>query len=663
MKRPLFAAALVLVVVTVLRLMTGGAVAPPGSEQSSLPTDGKAVMITGRVCRKTNETISLNSVVLYQIPDNLNILRDNITFVSKSYQGISCKEEFICEVAGAEAVTLGSTVTVKGTFAPFSEGMNPGEFDSARYYRSIGVGGKIRKGQVLHEEAPTFPVKEFLYQLQRKGRARLYAVLPEKEASIVCALLLGDREELDDTTQELYKQNGILHILSISSLHVTALGMSLYRVLRRIGVPVRVSAVFGGIVIFLYGMMTGFGISACRAVFMYLLRMLAQMTGRTYDMLNALGAVGMGMLLYRPWYLTNTGFLLSYGAVLGIGIVYPALRKKMGESPPKILYGEPGIKRIARNLKKYVREQLLFGLSVTLCTVPIQLWFFCEVPVHTLLVNLLILPFTKPLLICGAAVLLLPFAEIPGAIDCGILWWYEAVCRLFESFGILQWNPGKPEVWQMVLYYGMLLGFVLRVRKPKGRSRELLGMYRKLRKWNGLISILWIVLMMWIFELPFNTETKAVFLSVGQGDCCVLQTETGRTYLIDCGSSSRGKVGEYVLLPYLKYNGINTIDGVLVSHADEDHVSGIQELLLLAEENGITVKQLVLPDIEEKLWQKEFGTLVDAASSAYDGNGIPVRCLAAGESWYAGGAEFLCLHPQAPSDLPRIRCILPPDTA
>ena len=90
------------------------------------------------------------------------------------------------------------------------------------------------------------------------------------------ALLLGEKGGLEEETRELYRRNGILHILSISSLHITILGMGLYRLLRKAGLPVWAAAVLGGMFMIGYGMLTGFGVSVCRAVGMYLLRMLAE---------------------------------------------------------------------------------------------------------------------------------------------------------------------------------------------------------------------------------------------------------------------------------------------------------------------------------------------------------------------------------------------------
>ena len=134
-------------------------------------------------------------------------------------------------------------------------------------------------------------------------------------------MLLGDDAGLDREIKELYKRNGIVHILSISGLHITLIGMTLYRLLRRMGMPVWPAALAGSGILILYGIMTGLGVSALRAIAMYLIRMLGEVLGRTYDMLTALGVAGAVTLLFNPMYLCHAGFLLSYGAVLGMGVL------------------------------------------------------------------------------------------------------------------------------------------------------------------------------------------------------------------------------------------------------------------------------------------------------------------------------------------------------
>ena len=648
-------------------------------------------------------------------------------------------------------------MAVRGVFFEFSEATNPGEFDSRTYYRSKQVMGRLKNAELIERAEPAFGIREWLLQRREYWEAYLTECFPKKEAAIMSALLLGEKGGLEEETRELYRRNGILHILSISSLHITILGMGLYRLLRKAGLPVWAAAVLGGMFMIGYGMLTGFGVSVCRAVGMYLLRMLAEVAGRTYDMLNALGAVGGVMLLWNPYYLQNSGFLLSYTCVLGIGIVYPVLkkwleerqaerrkgkagsvrevliegrkersveemrgeregkersvrevrgekrkgkegsvrkvdeggRKKKEGSVRKVDEGErkgkersvrkvdeEGRKKKAGSVRKVdeegrkkkegsVRERcrrrkekegnigkvcgkkakvmlidsLLLSISIQLVTLPVQLWFFFEVPVLGGVINLLILPLVKPLVISGVFLLLFPFAgKWISVVGIFILRWYELVCSFFDRLPWQTWNPGRPEIWQILVYYGALLLMLRGMNRGKNSGRG--------ARWgSGCLFVIGLILL----GMRFGNGAQIIFLDVGQGDCVLIQTEAGENYLYDCGSTSRSNVGKYVLLPYLKYRGIRNLDAIFVSHPDRDHVNGVIEVLEYAKEKGIQVAQIVISATGIENAAEQYEELLEAAAGAYDGAGAEVRLLAAGDKWSGrkGAAEFLCLHPGA----------------
>lgn len=643
MKRPLFAVTLLLVAVAWIKLAAGGYEAPPGTSSGAFwPEERQPLCISGQICQKEASAVWL---------DSITILNSEEAFLRADgpNQETPYFPKIICELSGMSAeLPMGSRVVVSGIFAPFSRASNPGEFDSFLYYRSMGVGGRLREGKLLGMNRGRWPLREAAFRLRQFLKARIYTLLPEETAQVVCALLLGDKTELDGELKNLYKRNGILHILSISSLHITIIGMSLYRLLRRLKLPVVPAAMAGGCILLFYGCMAGFSVSACRAIGMYLLRMLAEILGRTYDMLTALGTLAAAMVLYNPFYLQNAGFLLSFSAVLGIGIVQPALAEEEGKATPRY-FGEPGWRLWLRKRAGALKSSMTASLSITLMTLPVQLWFYYEVPTCSLLINLLVLPFMKPLLICGF-LCLLPGLGWVGMADRGILAGYELICACFDKLPFRTWNPGRPQLWQVVAYYGILLGvltFSAKMREQTGRSpgrKKPEDVHRK-----RAVKAAWFLAccaMAILMGFRFFRGSRVVFLNVGQGDCTLVQTASGETCLIDCGSSSRSSVGEYVLLPCLKYYGIHCLDAVLLTHPDDDHMNGMLELLKLAEENRIAVRQLVVPAIEEERRSGEFGEILrTVALSAASGKGVGVRWLGAGEGWEWDGGRFLCLHP------------------
>ena len=721
MQRPLFSVWVGLIILTALRLWRGGDTSPWLPDGGTL-AEGSEIVVTGQVCWREDASFYLNEITFYSEQFIDDIKAANQQRISKTYK-------LKCETTAPTAI--GEYVAVRGVFFEFSEATNPGEFDSRTYYRSKQVMGRLKNAELIERAEPAFGIREWLLQRREYWEAYLTECFPKKEAAIMNALLLGEKGGLEEETRELYRRNGILHILSISSLHITILGMGLYRLLRKAGLPVWAAAVLGGMFMIGYGMLTGFGVSVCRAVGMYLLRMLAEVAGRTYDMLNALGAVGGVMLLWNPYYLQNSGFLLSYTCVLGIGIVYPVLKKWLEERQAERRKGKAGSVREVRierrkerrkersveemrgerkgkersvrevrgekrkgkagsvrkvdekgrkkkeesvrkvdeegrkkkegsirercrrrkekegNIRKVcgkkakvmLIDSLLLSISIQLVTLPVQLWFFFEVPVLGGVINLLILPLVKPLVISGVFLLLFPFAgKWISAVGIFILRWYELVCSFFDRLPWQTWNPGRPEIWQILVYYGALLLMLRGMNRGKNSGRG--------ARWgSGCLFVIGLILL----GMRFGNGAQIIFLDVGQGDCVLIQTEAGENYLYDCGSTSRSNVGKYVLLPYLKYRGIRNLDAIFVSHPDRDHVNGVIEVLEYAKEKGIQVAQIVISATGIENAAEQYVELLEAAAGAYDGAGAEVRLLAAGDKWSGrkGAAEFLCLHPGA----------------
>ena len=610
MRRPLFAVCLLLVAIAALRLWWTQSVRGEQTEKSFFQ-NGQSVTVSGRVCSRDNSSFLLDSVIL--LSDAADSRQEIQTFKHEKW---ICEYEMPCSVQEDDGVgkvpQIGSLVTVRGDFCTFSAASNPGQFDTEMYYRTIGVTGRMKNVSVLVAGSHYSRWREALDTGRVFFRSRLYQVFPTEEASVMAAMLLGDKEGLNREIKDLYQRNGIIHILSISGLHITLIGMGLYRLLRRLGMPQWLAAVCSGCVLLLYGVLTGMGVSACRAIGMYVIRMGGEVLGRSYDMLTALGVMAVILVWSNPWYLCHAGFLLSFSSVLGIALLAPALEtgRRRGTSA---------------------------GVAVTLFTMPVQLWFYYEIPVWSFLLNMLILPLMSAVVGTGILVMLLPGSGLLGTVTCLILKGYELLCHLFEKLPFHTWCPGKPEVWQVLVYYGILLGFAFGARHRKKRYGTKAGSLAAWKKVTARFMILPAVL---IFAVSTKTGDRVIFLDVGQGDCILLEMKTGETYLFDCGSSSRTGVGQYVLLPYLKYRGIREINAVFVSHADTDHCNGIVELLENGEEEGIRIKQLVLPAIVKEQRTQEFAEIIDAS-----GEKTVLSYVGAGAEWKQGRLRMTCLNP------------------
>ena len=672
---------------------------PPDMISAQSLGNSEELTLTGQVYKKDDQTLYLQDVSVHMqtFEGSQDPSQKTKSKAGSSRQNISCKDNIICKMTVAEEIPLGSYVTLRGSFTPISTATNPGEFDAAAYYRTIGVGGRLNKAEILQEGQTYWRVREWLYELRISLEERLNRALPQDQAGVLSALLLGDKGSLEERVENLYRQSGILHILSISSLHITIIGMSIYQLLRRLRVPVCPAALAGSIFLLLYGALTGFGVSACRAIGMYLIRMLGEVLGRTYDMLTALGVVGALMVWQNPYYLHHSGFLLSYASVLGVGVLCPALGDLgEGRRPKQELADaseESVIRKMLQGVGEKFRQSFTASLSVVLATLPVQLWFYYEVPVYSVFLNLLVLPFVKPLMLVGFLVMVFVGCWPAGIVAGGILEWYEWLCELCGQLPFHTWNPGCPKLWQIAVYY-LVLGAVVFAREKmreaekvretetqreeredasSGGSRRRLaegGLRRAMEGSLGRVSkgdlqrapeesyrylymriadkaATGMILVCAVLLLGFRpgAENSITFLDVGQGDCILVRTRSGETYLFDCGSTSRTGVGEYVLVPFLKYNGIQTLDAVFISHPDADHANGISELMVLGQESGVEIRQLILPDITEELRRDQLSELIEAAYMADQKNTVEIRYIAAGDGWECGSVRFTCLNP------------------
>lgn len=607
-------------------------------------------------------------------------------------------ENILCYLReGVPEPEIGSLVILKGTLKNFQQPTNPGQFNAPFYYQILRISFRLNQAEIQVKSDRFYKIAEGLYQLRRKAGSKVDALLPEQEASVMKTMLLGEKRILDEEIKGLYQRNGIAHILAISGLHISMIGMGLYQLLRRAGLKIKLSAILASMIIVLYGMMTGFAVSAIRAIAMFLLQMLAQILGRTYDRITALAVAAVLVLVEQPLYLFHSGFQFSFLCVLGISLILPVLG----------------------NVRK--GKKLFEGVALMAVTLPVYLGVFYQIPVYSMFLNFIVLPMMSILMGAGIVMILAAFLCTPLAIPAawlitGILMVYERLGLFTEQLPHHYWTPGCPAKWQLAVYVAVLiiiaaLGRTKRkavlyqrdcihkdcIHRRGGCAKEILqedppchevlqyeksqyersqhGMAqynipryevsqyeipqyemqnKRIRriachggKWISTygipVGICWGFLLLGVVILTwrFRPELKVTFLDVGQGDCIFLQTENGDSYLTDGGSSSVSKVGKYRMIPFLKYQGASQIKAVFVSHADSDHYNGIAELLEQAELEGIRVENLVLTDIADECRSEGYEELVELAGQ----NGITVQLLHEGQQLQDGELLFQCLHP------------------
>ena len=583
---------------------------------------------------------------------------------------------FLCTMAEEEEPVIGSRVCISGTFFTYESASNPGQFDAAAYYASQGIYGRIVSESCSIMQKPSgisgvlFCGKEQLFRLRRYLCGQLRWQFGEENGALLSAMLLGERVYLQDEIKSLYQEAGIFHVAAISGLHISLLGMGLFTFLLKIFrklIPRKPRCTLMGALLFsvagmgVYTIMTGMSASALRAFSLFVLLLLAKWCRRTFDTLTALSCCGVWLLFINPGYAGQSGFLLSFSAILGITLLKPALFRKNSFSwiPSGKTFPTPfGTNHSNfQKLSGLLAEGFATSLSVWFFTLPIQCWFFYEVSLAGLFLNLIVVPLAGPLLVvCMAAIafshihtfFLWLSAEILPILPAGMLSFLpataERVCHMVVSLilfiykscatvaaGIVNstWTPGKPSLIRILFAYAIMALFIF----ISNRKEEFQVRYRA-----GLL--LGVILL--FMPVPGKNLT-VTFLDVGQGDCICLEVPDGGVYLFDGGSSSINNAGTYRLEPFLKAKGIRHLNAVFLSHGDEDHVNGILELL---NNPHFTIEMIVLPDRSPKMLSEEFGSVLTAAGKQK----IDIRCIAAGASFQLNEVNVLCLNPKASGD-------------
>lgn len=556
---------------------------------------GREVCLTGRVYAKEYKGGDSPVLSLYIEPSVLSFQEEEIPF----------QDSFICMLQEETDVPIGSTVAVCGVLREYEPASNPGQFDAEIYYTIQHISAKIQKAELLFSDGKTDVLREGLWKVKRALACGMEAVFAKDDAAILKTMLLGDKSSLTDEVKTLYKEAGILHILAISGLHITLLGMGFFKILRRLRMPILPASLLCGGCMLLYGMLTGMPVSAVRAIGMFLLRLLAGCIGRTYDMLTALSVCGAAMLISQPYYLYHSGFLLSYLAVLAIPLLKPAIL-------PDSLKQNP------------LAETFFSTLAISLFTFPVQLFFFCEVSVYAAFLNLAVVPLVGVVMILGilglVSYFLLPaLAPFFAAPAHEILNAYSGGASFFRDLPGSMWTPGKPEAWQIAVYC-LLLAVLLVCKKLK---------------WKYRIGLLCGAVM--VFCIHDRSMLRITFLDVGQGDCICVELPEGGVWLFDGGSTGVSDVGTYRIAPFLKSCGITELDGIFLSHDDADHINGVEELL---REESIQTGLLALP-CTAKGEAEMFEGILEAAAARE----IPVLWLEEGMTWESNGVKAVCLHP------------------
>ena len=574
--------------------------------------------------------------------------------VENGEKSVSVKRIFV-NTEKIPNVKIGNIIKVRGKLRQFEEAANKGNFDSRKYYLSLGFYGKIEAGTIEVINSDYSGIRQGLYELRMEIIERLeklcsdnngiFSIINNKNG-IIGAIILGDKTDLDSDIKELYSVSGIAHILAISGLHISFIGMAIYRLLRR-RFRFLFSAAVSIPVVLSFGIMSGFGISTSRAIIMFILKIIGEVLGRKYDAITAISLAGLVLLVQNPFVVCNSGFQMSFGAIIAIVLILPIVEEIL-------------------NTDNKIIKVISANFTISLVMNPILAWNYYELPTFSFLLNIVVVPLMSVVIVSSIAgifcsCIMFGFGKVVIFPGCGILELYTFLCNIINKSSVASIVVGQPKVTIIIVYYAILLVVLFglknirtkytRAEKERNIIKKETGLVlekkakkeRRIKGQNVKLRLACIVgfllLNCLIYYIP-NQGFYITFINVGQGDGILIHGDNGTKVMVDGGSTSEKQVAKNCIVPYLKAEGIGTIDYSIITHTDKDHISGILEILENNNSNRIRIKNLVMPDINMK--DDTYNELIEKAKLKK----INVLYIKKGDTLSLGKTKIKCIYPE-----------------
>ncbi len=465
----------------------------------------------------------------------------------------------------------------------------PGVFNYVSHMaaQSIFISGWIhspREIEIIYE-AEASPVKKILFlpeQIRCRTASFLQTRLDKNLAGMYLALLIGNKSLIAPEILEQYKKSGTMHLLAISGIHMSLLGLmvsfSLCWLLKRSSwlmlhfhVPA-MAAFLSLIPLAGYALIAGMNTPVLRAAVMAALVILSISLKREYSLVHLLAAAVLILLAFKPLTLFTVSFQLSFSAVLAITLVAPHLLQRL-TSPLTENNPQPKNKiSLIIKIWQYIETAFLVSLAATLGTLPFLLFHFNRFSPIGPIINILVEPF-----LCLWA---LPIGLI--AVPCIVISPDLAVI-LFKIGGIgitaadfitaaASKIPGSsiwtitPSILDIIIYYAIGLLWFWRSTIKNGSGLALTA---------TILFILVFTKGLWLPSAPGKTIIS--YLDVGQGSSTFIQLPQGETILLDGGSytSQSFDIGARVIAPFLWKKRIWKLANIIITHPDSDHYSGM----------------------------------------------------------------------------------------
>jgi len=485
------------------------------------------------------------------------------------------------------SVKPGNRILVRAILSRPHSLQTAGTFDYKTYLeeKDIRVTGFIPSSLFVHVIASRNSLGNTIHYAAQRARVRIGSAidrtLTPELAGLYKAILIGDRSGINQDVIEHYKGSGCMHILSISGMHMSIIGVFLFAVfywlLRRSSWLIlhfdtkKIAAAACIPFLVFYALLAGSNIPVIRSLIMSAIVVLALCTGRQRSIFATLSLAVFLILAWSPESLFTASFQLTFAAVASIVAIFPKLMQHLTALDPE----EKQPQSFLARLKNWVFAALMISTSATIGTAPLLLYYFNRLslvgPFANLAAEPLICFWSLPLgfLACPFIFISPSFAAILLNIGSWGIIGANKIVKFFYPLPLESvWLPTPSPLLIVSYYLSLFLLFFAPISKIKLRLLTCSAL---------MITLLFIRFPPYEIFKHFYKDSTITVIDVGQGSANLIEFPAGKRALIDGGgpSSPKFNTGEAVIGPFLWRKGITTIDSVIITHPDADHYNGL----------------------------------------------------------------------------------------
>jgi len=479
--------------------------------------------------------------------------------------------------------TPGETIRFPAKLRPFRNFYNPGHYDyeSAMAVKGFSCAASVSDGKRIVPMGMGhlgFPF-EIVEKARRPIRHFFQRNLSPQNEALFRALILGERQEISPELREPFNIAGLGHILAVSGLHIGLVGwlafsclkglfsMS-YRLVLRTDVR-KLAAAITCFPVVAYACLAGFQVSSQRAMIMAFAYLFSMIAGREKEIWSTFALAAFAVLAMDPHSLFNISFQLSFGAVVGILWLAPAIYNKL--FGPLGGYMPGGW--IAERLYLYFGGLIAVTLSATIFLLPLISFYFHRISLVAIPANVIGVPILG-LWIIPSGLLSVVSLPISATLAHHLLqfgaWgmeWMMASVKFWTHFPWASFWIVTPNAFEMLLFYGLIL-FIFFIRRWPWAKMGLLFM----------LFLLVADFSYWVYRTRATPYLRVTYLDVGQGNSALIQFPGHERMLIDGGGFARGTfdVGRMVVAPFLFHSKILDVDYLVLTHPQVDHMNGLR---------------------------------------------------------------------------------------